>query len=111
MAVSDWSITPSANVSLATFDLREGYTNVADFNGITRQIMADVKTLSLTIPDTSALMTKAAGTFSGTQPIYTGRGAYLHHNNAAFTSGRLFVQAAGGGTPSGMAAGDLLAEY
>lgn len=111
MAVSDWSLTPASNTSLATFNLTEGSTLVGDFNGITRQLMADIKAFSLTVSDASTLMPKAAGTFSGTQPIYTGRGAYLHHNNAAFTSGRIFVQASGSGTPSGMAAGDLLAEY
>lgn len=111
MAVSEWSITPASNVSLATFDLREGYTNVADYNGITRQIMADIKSFSLTVPAAADYVTKAGGTFSGTQPIYTGRGAYLHHNNSAYTSGRIFVQASGGSTPSGMAAGDWLAEY
>lgn len=111
MAVTDWSITPASNVSLATFDLREGYTNVADFNGITRQIMADMKAFSLTVPVAADYVTKAGAVFSGTQPIYTGRGAYAHHNNPAFTSCRIFVQASGGGTPSGMAAGDLLAEY
>lgn len=111
MAVSDWSLTPSANVSLGTYDLRPGYTQVADFNNIAQELMAAMKAFSLTVPDASTLMPKAAGTFSGTQPIYTGRGAYLHHNNSAFTSGRIFVQASGGSTPSGMAAGDWLAEY
>ena len=111
MPVADYSITPAANVSLATFDLRENYTNVADFNGITRQLMADIKAFSLTVPAAADYVTKAGAVFSGTQPIYTGRGAYLHHNNSAYTSGRIFVQASGGATPSGMAAGDWLAEF
>jgi hypothetical protein len=111
LAVNDWSLTPSANVSLATFDLRESYTNVGDFNGITRQLMADIKAFSNTVPVAADYLTKAAGVFSGTQPIYTGRGAYLHHNSSALTSGRIFMQAAGGSTPAGMAAGDALAEF
>ena len=111
MAVTDWSTTPASNTSLATFDLRETYTNVADFNNIIRQMMADIRVFYNGVPVAADYVTKAAGVFSGTQPIYTGRGAYLHHNNSAYTSGRIFVQAEGGSTPSGMAAGDMLFEY
>jgi len=111
MAVSDYSTTPASNVSLSTFDLRETYTNVADFNNIIRQMMADIRVFYNGVPVAADYVTKAAGVFSGTQPIYTGRGAYLHNNNAAMSSGRVFWQASGGGTPSGMAAGDWLVEY
>lgn len=111
MAVTDWSTTPASNSYLGAIDLRETQMTVANVNDAFRQIMADVKAFSLTVADGTTLMPKAGGTFSGTQPVYTGRGAYLHHNNSAFTSGRVFIQAEGGATPSGMAAGDWLAEY
>lgn len=111
MAVTDWSTTPASNTSLATFNLSEGSTMVADFNGITRQLMADIKAFSATVPVGTDYVTKAAGTFSGTQPIYTGRGAYLHNNSSSHSSGRVFLQASGGSTPSGMASGDILLEY
>lgn len=76
-----------------------------------RSIMASVRVMYDNLPSTANLMPKAAGVFSGTQPTYTGRGAYLHHNSSALTSGRVFVQASGGATPSGMLPGDLLFEY
>jgi hypothetical protein len=110
MAVSDWSITPASNTFLATFNLQEGSTLVGDFNGITRQIMADVKAFSLTVPAAADYVTKSGGAFT-TNPIYTGRGGYLHHNSATLTGGRVFIQASGAGTPSGIAAGDVILEY
>lgn len=110
MPVTDYSTTPASNTSLAAFNLSEGSTQVGDFNGITRQIMADVRAMYDGLPNTSTLMLKAGGTFSGTQPIYTGRGAYLHNNDAAHTSGRVFDIAYGGTLPTGMVAGDIVFE-
>lgn len=110
MAVTDWSTTPASNTSLAAFNLSEGATLVGDFNGIVRQLMADIRAFSDTVPSTSALMPKAGGTFSGAQPIYTGRGAYLHSNDPAHTSGRVFDIPYGGTLPTGMVAGDIVFE-
>lgn len=110
MAVSDWSTTPGSNNYLAGIDLRESYTQVGDINNIVRQLMADVKVFYNSVPSGSDYVTKTGGTFTG-NPIFTGRGGYLHHNNSALTGGRVFMQAEGGATPSGMAAGDILLEY
>lgn len=110
MAVSDYSTTPASNTSVSGINIAENCLP-GNLNNAMRQIMADVRVMYDNLPSTATLMTKAGGTFSGTQPIYTGRGAYLHHNSSAFASGRVFVQAAGGATPSGMASGDLLLEY
>lgn len=110
MAVSDWSTTPASNTFLATFNLQEGATLVADFNGICRQLMADIRVFYDGVPVAANYVTKSGGAFT-TNPIFTGRGGYLHHNSASLTGGRVFLQASGGATPSGMAAGDLLLEY
>ena len=110
MAVSDWSTTPSSNTFLASFNLQEGSTNVADFNGIVRQLMADVRVFYNGVPVAADYVTKTGGVFTG-NPTFTGRGGYLHHNSSALTGGRVFMQASGGATPSGMAAGDILLEY
>jgi hypothetical protein len=110
MAVSDYSSTPGSNNSISGINIAEN-CSPANLNNAFRQLMADVRVFYDGVPSTATLMPKAGGTFSGTQPIYTGRGAYLHHNNAAFTSGRIFMQATGGSTPSGMVAGDILLEY
>lgn len=113
MAVTDWSTTPASNTSLAAINLSEGSTLVADFNNAIRQIMADVRfmrdDLVSLIPSTSGFLPASGGTFTGTQPIYTGRGAYIHHNTSGLASGRLFLQATG--SPPTMANGDILAEY
>jgi hypothetical protein len=110
MAVGDYSNTAGNNTAIAGINIGEG-CSPANLNNAIRQMMADIKTFSDSVPSTATLMPKAAGTFSGTQPKYDGRGAYLHHNNAAFTSGRVFMQATGGSTPAGMIAGDILLEY
>lgn len=111
MAVTDWSTTPGSNSYLGSIDLRENNMQVPDVNDAFRQMMADIRVFYNSVPIATDYVTKAAGVFSGTQPIYTGRGAYLHHNSSAYTSGRIFMQASGGATPSGMVAGDLLFEY
>lgn len=109
MAVTDWSTTPANNTSLASINLSEGATQIGDVNGIARQLMADIKTFSLTVPDGTSYVTKTGGTFTG-NPVFSGRGGYLHHNNSALTGGRIFIQASGGAAPT-MAAGDILLEY
>lgn len=110
MAVSDWSTTPASNTFLATFNLQEGATNVGDFNGIIRQLMADLRVFYNGVPVAADYVTKSGGAFT-TNPIYTGRGGYLHHNATGLTGGRIFLQASGADTPSGIAAGDIILEY
>lgn len=110
MAVTDYSTTPASNTSISGINIAEN-CSPANINNALRQIMADVRVMYDGLPSTATLMPKAGGTFSGTQPIYSGRGAYLHHNSSSLTSGRIFMQASGGSTPSGMVAGDLLLEY
>lgn len=110
MAVSDYSTTPASNTAISGINIAEG-CSPGTLNNAIRQFMADVRTLYDALPSASTYMLKAAGSFSGTQPIYTGRGAYLHHNGSAYASGRIFIQASGGSTPSGMVAGDILLEY
>lgn len=110
MAFSDYNVTPDANVSIGGISIAENCPP-GNLNGAIRVFMSDARALSDSLPVTSNLMPKAAGVFSGAQPTYAGRGAFLHHNTAAFTSGRIFAQASGGSTPSGMLPGDWLAEY
>jgi hypothetical protein len=110
MAVSDYSTTPASNTTISAIDIAEG-CSPAGLNNAFRQLMADVRVFYDSVPSAATYVTKTAGVFSGTQPTYTGRGAYAHHNNSAYTSCRIFVQASGGATPSGMLAGDILLEY
>lgn len=110
MAVSDWSTTASANSYLGTIDLRESFMVVGDVNNAFREMMAQIRVFYNGVPVAADYVTKTGGVFTG-NPTFTGRGGYLHHNNSALTGGRVFMQASGGSTPSGMAAGDILLEY
>lgn len=108
MPFSDYSLTPSDNVTIGGTSTAEGWSP-GNVNDAFRQIMADAKAFSLSVPDTSTLVTKSNGVFTN-QPTVTARGALLHHNNAANASGRVFIQAAGGAVPT-MSNGDILLEY
>lgn len=110
MAVSDYSTTPASNTAISGINIDEGCAP-GGLNGALRQMMADVRVMYNNLPSTAGYMPTAGGTFSGTQPIYTGRGAYTHWNSSSLTSGRIFLQASGGATPSGMSPGDILLEY
>lgn len=76
--------------------------------------MAGVKTFhvaySATVTGLSGYMPTAAGTFSGTQPKYTGEGAFLHHYGSSYTSGKVFLVPDGDPDPT-TAAGDLVFYY
>lgn len=72
--------------------------------------MANVRVMYDDLPDLTLYVTKTGGSFL-TNPIYTGRGGFLHNGNSSNTGGQVFVQATGSGTPVGMVNGDWLAEY
>lgn len=110
MAVSDWSTTPASNTYLGTFNLQEGATLVGDYNGITRQIMADVRTFYNGVPVAADYVPKSGGVFT-TRPTLTGQGGFLSWSNSALTGGRIYLQTQGSGTPAGMSPGDILMEY
>ena len=112
MSFAAYSLTPSANLTIAGQSIAEGTTSPGTVNLAIRQLMADGKELADSIADIdlTSYATKAGAVFSGTQPIYTGRGAYVHHNNPSNSSGRIFVQAYGSAAPS-MSNGDILLEY
>lgn len=110
MAVSDYSTTPASNTTISGINIAEGCPP-GNINNAFRQMMADVKGLQAEIPSTAGLMPTSAGTFTGTQPKYTGRGAYLHHNASANASGRIYIQAEGSANPSSPANGDMVFFY
>lgn len=109
MPVTDYSTTPASNTAISGINIAEGCP-AANINDFARTIMADVRVMYNNLPDTTTLQTKAAAVFSGTQPIYTGRGAYTHWNSASYTSGRIYIQATGGAAPA-LSSGDWLLEY
>lgn len=112
--VSTWSETPASNTTVDGVNVAES-CSPANLNNAIRSVMAGVKTFhvaySSTVTGLSAYMPKAAGTFSGTRPIYTGEGAVLNHQSSSYTSGRVYLVAEGAGDPSGTASGDIVIFY
>ena len=109
MAFSDYSSTPASNTAIAGIDISEG-CSPGNLNGAIRQFMADAKTFSDAAPSSTTFVKKDGTTDFTGQPKYSGRGAFLHHNNSANASGRIFIQAGGGVIPA-MSNGDILLEY
>ncbi len=109
MAVTDYSTTPASNTAISGIDIAED-CSPGGINNAIRQMMADVRVMYNNLPDVSAYMAKAGGTFSGTQPIYTGRGAYIHHTNSANASGKITIQSDSAPLPT-TSNGDIVLTY
>ncbi len=108
-----WSTTPASNTTVDGISIAEG-CSPGNLNGADRAIMAGVKELADDVTalsaGLSAYMPKAAGTFSGTQPIYTGEGAFLHNAGSSYTSGKVTFLTEGSSNPSGNS-GDIAIFY
>ncbi len=107
MAVTDYSTDPNQNGSIGGINVAEGCP-AANLNNALRVMAADIRVFYNGVPSTANLVAKTGGVFTG-NPVYDGRGGYMHNNDAASSGGRWFVQ--NGGTPSaaGMVNGDWLA--
>jgi hypothetical protein len=110
MAVSDYSTTPGSNVTISGINIAEGCAP-ANINNAIRQIMADVKTEFTGLPAVTGKLDAAGGVFTGAQPIYTGRGAYLHHSASTLSSGRVSILTEGSANPTSPSEGDIVLFY
>ncbi len=110
MSFADYSTNPALNVTIGGKNVAEGCPP-GNINDAIRQLAADGKTLNNTVLaiDLSDYATLAGPAFTA-QPTYSGRGGFIHHNNSANASGRIFIQASGSPAPT-MANGDILMEY
>lgn len=112
--VSTWSETAASNTTVDGVNIAENCSPGALNNAI-RSVMAGVKTFhvsySALVTTVSGKVAASGGTFSGTQPIYTGRGAYLHHEASANSSGRVHILAEGASLPASPANGDIVYFY
>lgn len=109
MAVQDWSTNPDLNVTIDGINIAEGWP-AANANNAVRALMANVRVMYNAIPTASSFVTTTGGVFTG-NPTFQGRGGYLHNNDPANTSCRIFYQAIGGAPPGGIANGDWLVEW
>lgn len=109
MAVADWSTSANSNTSIDGINIAENCP-AGNLNGAVRAIMANVRVMYDGLPTLADYVKKDGTTDFTGQPKFTGRGGFLHHNNPANSSGRVFVQASGSPVPS-MANGDILMEF
>lgn len=108
MAVSDWSTIPANNVTIDGINIAENCP-AQNLNNAIRAMMSSIKVRFDTGGDLSAYVLRSGGSFT-TNPTYSGRGGYLHFNNSALTSGRIYVQPVGTAVPA-LSNGDILIEY
>jgi hypothetical protein len=74
-------------------------------------MMADVRVMYNGLPVVAGLAPLNGAIFTGTQPTYTGRGAFMHHGNVANTSGRIDFLPNGSALPSSPSNGDVVFFY
>ena len=112
--VSDWSETPASNTTIDGNSIAEN-CSPGVLNNAIRSLMAGVKTFHLgytaLVTTVAGKVSAAAGVFSGTQPIYTGEGAFLHHQNSANASGKVYLLADGSSRPASPSNGDIVFYY
>jgi hypothetical protein len=107
MSVSSWSTNPALNVTVNGVNIAENCPP-GNLNDAARAIMAGVATLRDSIPSTAGFAPLTGAVFTGTQPRYTGAGAYLFNASTADTSGRVHRLAEGSALPSGASNGDIV---
>ncbi len=129
MAVADYNVSPALNVTINGINIGEGMSR-SDVNQALRQVMADVKAFSLTVP-TAPISRANGGTATAAVDAATaavafttladwggsigapikkvGAGVYPHYASTSMTDARIFVQALG--TDPTANPGDIVVEY
>ena len=110
MAVSEWSTTAANNTTIGGISIAENCP-AANVNNALRQIMADVKSYSLTITSPSgSYMPLTGGTFTG-QIKRSGSGGYLYNAASAQSGGAVYVLPTGSHLPSSPQEGTFVYFY
>lgn len=111
MSFSAYSLTPASNLTIAGVSIAEGTTAPGSINLALRQLMSDGRKLA---DDVAAISLTGYAVLAGpvftAVPTYTGRGAFLHFNNAANASGRVYVQASAAALPT-LSNGDIVMTF
>lgn len=110
MSFSDYSLTPSANLTLAGLSLAENSTALASYNNQMRQIMADGKELANTVAAIGSPLLLTGGTVTG-NIIRSGFGGHYYANDAANTSPRIYTLVDGSAAPTSPPNGSLVVYY
>lgn len=107
MSFSAYSLTPSANLTLAGLSLAENSTALASYNNQMRQIMADGKELSNQVVAIGNPLLLTGGTVTG-NIIRSGFGGHYYANDASHTGPRIYVLVDGSAAPTSPPAGSLV---
>ena len=107
MAFSDYSTTPSLNVSIGGVSSAEGCA-AGNVNNILRQLAADGRALYDTVAgiDITGKMDKSGGTFTGAI-TRTSAGGYWYHASATQADGKVYIVPDGTARPSSPADGTV----
>ena len=110
MAVSDYSTSPGSNTTISGISIAENCP-AANVNNAFRQLMADIKVFyNSANVDTSGLMPKSGGAFTG-QITRSGAGGYLYNAASAQGGGAVYVQASGTALPASPQEGTFVFFY
>lgn len=110
MSFADYSLTPSANLTLAGLSLAENSTSLASINNQLRQLMSDGKELSDDVVAIGNPLLLTGGTVTG-NIIRSGFGGHYYANDAAFTNPRIYVLLDGSPAPASPPNGSLVVYY
>lgn len=109
MAFSDYSLTPSANTSIAGTNVGE-FCAAGNVNDAIRQLMADGKLLNNTVTAITTGLPLTGGTVTGAI-LFSGAGAYRYNVDSTLTSGRDYHLIEGSARPASPAEGDRVFYY
>lgn len=110
MSFSAYSLTPSANLTLAGLSLAENSTSLASINNQLRQLMSDGKELSNQVVAIGNPLLLTGGTVTG-NIIRSGFGGHYYANDASHTGPRIYVLVDGSSAPTSPPAGSLVVYY
>jgi hypothetical protein len=108
MAVADYNVTPSLNVTISGINVNTGCP-AGNLDNAIRQMMADIRVEYSARLDPDDYVPKVGGSFTG-QIARTGKGGYYHSGSTSDLGGTVHFIAFGGALPSGRIVGDWVAE-
>jgi hypothetical protein len=109
VAVGDYNTNPASNTNISGINVAEGCA-AGNGNDAFRQLMADIAVMYAALPNTSTLIPKTGGVFTG-NPTFTSAGGYHFNASTSAPGGKWTIQASGGGAPASPAEGDFWGEY
>ena len=108
MAVADYNVTPSLNVTISGINVNTGCP-AGNLDNAIRQLMADIKVEYNARLDPANYVPKTGGAFTG-QITGNSAGGYHYSASSADSGGKWETIAFNGTVPSGLVVGDYVVE-